>query len=68
MRLAEGIVDLQAEIQAIRRDIHAHPELCFAEHRTAAIVADKLKAWGLEVHTGLGGTGVACQIGLGVEA
>jgi hippurate hydrolase len=58
MRLAEGIVDLQAEIQAIRRDIHAHPELCFAEHRTAAIVADKLKAWGLEVHTGLGGTGV----------
>ncbi len=58
MRLAEGIVDLQAEIQAIRRDIHAHPELCFAEHRTAAIVADKLKAWGLAVHTGLGGTGV----------
>ncbi len=58
MRLAEGIVDLQAEIQAIRRDIHAHPELCFAEHRTAAIVAEKLKAWGLAVHTGLGGTGV----------
>ncbi|MGE0801444.1 MAG: M20 aminoacylase family protein [Lautropia sp.] len=49
---------MQAEIQAIRRDIHAHPELRFEEHRTAAIVAGKLRDWGYEVITGLGGTGV----------
>ena len=58
MRLAEGILDLQSEIQAIRRDLHAHPELRFEEHRTAAVVAAKLRAWGLEVVEGIGGTGV----------
>jgi amidohydrolase len=58
MLLAEGMLELQAEIQAIRRDIHAHPELRFEEHRTAALVADKLRAWGYEVATGIGGTGV----------
>jgi amidohydrolase len=58
VRLAEGILALQPEIQAIRRDLHAHPELRFEEHRTARIVADRLRAWGLEVHTGIGGTGV----------
>ncbi|MEP9400418.1 M20 aminoacylase family protein [Sphingomonas sp. VNH70] len=47
-----------ADLVAIRRDIHAHPELGFAEHRTAAIVADALRAAGLEVATGIGGTGV----------
>ena len=54
MLLAEGILDLQAEIQAIRRDIHAHPELRFEEHRTAAMVARKLADWGYEVTTGIG--------------
>lgn len=58
MMLAEGILDLQSEIQSIRRDIHAHPELCYQEHRTAALVAAKLAAWGIEVTTGVGGTGV----------
>ena len=58
MLLAEGILDLQAEIQAIRRDIHAHPELRFEEHRTATVVAEKLSAWGYEVTTGIGGTGL----------
>jgi amidohydrolase len=58
MLLAEGILDLQAEIQAIRRDIHAHPELRFEEHRTAGVVAEKLAAWGYEVTTGIGGTGL----------
>jgi hippurate hydrolase len=42
----------------IRRDIHAHPELAFAEHRTAELVACHLEAAGLEVHRGIGGTGV----------
>jgi len=41
-----------------RRDFHAHPELGFAEHRTAARVAELLAGFGLEVHRGLGGTGV----------
>ena len=43
---------------AWRRDIHAHPELGFEEHRTSSLVAEKLKGWGLEVHQGLGRTGV----------
>lgn len=47
-----------AELTALRRDLHAHPELGFAEHRTAAIVADRLRKAGLEVETGIGGTGV----------
>jgi len=46
------------EFTAIRRDIHAHPEIGFTETRTAAMVAEKLRGWGLEVHTGIGGTGV----------
>ena len=42
-----------------RRDFHAHPEIGFQDkHRTSSIVADKLAAWGLEVHTGIGRTGV----------
>jgi amidohydrolase len=49
---------LAADAIALRRDLHAHPELGFAEHRTAGIVAERLTALGLEVHTGIGGTGV----------
>jgi amidohydrolase len=51
----EGFAD---ELTAIRRDLHAHPEIGFEEVRTSGIVADKLKGWGIEVHRGLGGTGV----------
>jgi amidohydrolase len=50
--------ELAADAVALRRDLHAHPELGFAEHRTAGIVAERLTALGLEVHTGIGGTGV----------
>ncbi len=46
------------ELTAIRRDLHAHPEIGFEEHRTSGIVAEKLQQWGIEVHRGLGGTGV----------
>ena len=50
-----GLLD---EITSLRRDIHAHPELAFAEHRTAALVADALEASGIETHRGIGRTGV----------
>jgi len=46
------------ELAAIRRDLHAHPEIGFEEVRTSGIVAEKLAQWGIEVHRGLGGTGV----------
>jgi hippurate hydrolase len=50
------------EVVAIRRDLHAHPELGFEEHRTAALVAGRLRDLGLEVHTGIGGTGVVALL------
>ncbi len=46
------------EFISLRRDIHQHPELAFDEHRTAALVADKLEGWGYRVTRGIGGTGV----------
>lgn len=59
MRGAVGFVNQQHEsLTAIRRDLHAHPELGFEEHRTAALVAERLHQWGIEVHTAIGKTGV----------
>ncbi|MFH7042053.1 M20 aminoacylase family protein [Paucibacter sp. JuS9] len=52
------VADLLPALVALRQDIHAHPELAFTEHRTAALVAAALKELGLEVHEGIGGTGV----------
>jgi len=51
----------------LRRDIHRHPELAFQERRTAALVAAQLGAWGYEVTTGLGGTGVVGQLKRGTS-
>jgi len=56
------------EFTRIRRDIHRHPELAFDEHRTSALVADKLASWGYAVTTGLGGTGVVGQLRRGGSA
>jgi amidohydrolase len=47
-----------AELVATRRDLHAHPELGFQEHRTAGLAAERLAALGYEVRTGVGRTGV----------
>ena len=58
MKLIDPIVEFQAELQQIRRDIHAHPELCFEEQRTSEIIAQKLTEWGIPVIRGLGITGV----------
>jgi hippurate hydrolase len=46
-----------APLVALRRDIHAHPELCFEEVRTADVIAEALTGWGIPVHRGLGKTG-----------
>lgn len=54
----DPILAFHSEIQQIRRDIHAHPELCFEEHRTSDVVAGKLQEWGIPVIRGLGSTGV----------
>jgi hippurate hydrolase len=58
MQLIESILADAAAITAIRRDIHAHPELKFEEHRTADLIARCLGDWGIPIHRGLGGTGV----------
>ncbi|MBV7428969.1 MULTISPECIES: M20 aminoacylase family protein [unclassified Acidovorax] len=54
----EGIAAFIHEFQALRRDLHQHPELSFQEHRTSAIVAERLASWGYEVATGIAGTGL----------
>ena len=56
--MMDTINTYHAELTAIRRDIHAHPEMGLEETRTAALVAAKLRAWGIEVTEGVGITGV----------
>jgi hippurate hydrolase len=59
MPIVNRFADYQADLVAWRRDLHAHPELLFDVHRTAALVADKLRSFGIdEVTTGIGRTGV----------
>ncbi len=58
MKLIDPIVQFHAELQQIRRAIHAYPELCYAEHRTSSLVAEKLQEWGIPILRGLGGTGI----------
>lgn len=58
MQLIDTILGQAAGIARLRRDIHAHPELCFQEVRTADLVAQRLTEWGIEVHRGMGTTGV----------
>ncbi|WP_029008064.1 M20 aminoacylase family protein [Azospirillum halopraeferens] len=58
VELVPGVAALETEMRAWRHDLHAHPETAFEEHRTGDVVAEKLASFGLEVHRGLGGTGV----------
>ncbi len=58
MNVIDSIAAHAPAMAALRRDIHAHPELCFEEVRTAELVAKKLADWGIPVHRGLGTTGV----------
>ena len=78
MKIIDSLVADAEDIAVLRRDIHAHPELCFEELRTANVVAGKLTAWGIPVHRGMGTTGVigivhgrdggACGRGVGLRA
>lgn len=78
MKLNDSILSQAAALAQIRRDIHAHPELCFEEVRTADLVAQKLTEWGIPIHRGMGKTGVvgivhgrdggACGRGIGLRA
>jgi len=58
MNLIEPILADAAAITALRREIHAHPELCFQEVRTADLIAKALTDWGIPIHRGMGTTGV----------
>jgi hippurate hydrolase len=58
MNMLEPISAGAAAIETLRRDIHAHPELCFQEQRTSDLIARTLTEWGIPVRRGLGGTGV----------
>ncbi|MEN3364869.1 MAG: hypothetical protein V7606_2143 [Burkholderiales bacterium] len=58
MKLIDPIIQFHSELRQIRRDIHAHPELCFEERRTSDVIAGKLTEWGIPVMRGMGGTGV----------
>jgi amidohydrolase len=62
MKLLPEVLESVDLIKAIRRDIHAHPELCFQENRTADKVAQQLESWGIQIHRGLGKTGVVGTI------
>ena len=67
MNLIDPIVAFHSELQEIRRNIHAHPELCYEEQRTADVVAEKLTAWNIPVIRGMGVTGVVGVIKRGTS-
>ena len=58
MSLIDKIRTYQDDLTAIRHDLHANPELGLEEHRTSEVVAKMLESWGIEVHRGIGRTGV----------
>jgi amidohydrolase len=65
MPIIDQIRAFRDEMTAWRRDIHAHPETAFEEHRTSDVVAGMLSAFGLEVHRGLASTGVVGTLRVG---
>lgn len=63
--IAASLEDLLPDLVALRHDLHANPELAFEERRTAGIVASALRLLGLQVHEGIGGTGVVGSLHCG---
>ena len=68
MKIIDSIAQAAPAIAALRRDIHAHPELCFEEKRTSDLIAEQLTQWGIPVHRGLGRTGVVGIVKQGSSA
>ncbi len=65
MNMIDSLKAEAAEMVAVRREIHAHPELGFEELRTSELVAKRLTEWGITVHRGLASTGVVGEIKAG---
>ena len=61
-QILETVQTIEPELIAIRHDLHAHPETGFEEHRTAAIVAERLRRLGLDVTDSVGRTGVVATL------
>jgi len=68
MPVHNRIAAFTPEMTEWRRDLHAHPELAFEEHRTSQVVADKLASWGIEVTRGIAGTGLVGTLRAGTSA
>ena len=68
MRIIPEIRAFKGDLVAWRRDLHAHPELAYREHRTAGIVAERLRGWGIDVDRGLADTGVVGTLSRGEGA
>ncbi len=68
MNIIADIDRQKSALIALRRDLHAHPELCFQERRTADIVALKLTDWGIPIHRGMGTTGVVGIVKAGTSS
>ena len=62
MKLIDRIQDYAEDLTAIRRDLHAYPELGFEEVRTSGVVASLLESWGIETHRNIGKTGVVAVL------
>jgi amidohydrolase len=63
--LLSRIHELAEQMREVRHDLHRHPELAYGEKRTAALVAKLLREWGIEVHEGIGKTGLVGVIAAG---
>ncbi|MEO6293816.1 MAG: M20 aminoacylase family protein [Burkholderiaceae bacterium] len=68
MKIIDAITTQAASISAVRRQIHANPELCFKEVQTADLVAAKLTEWGIPIHRGMGTTGVVGIVKNGISS
>lgn len=66
-KVKEEVLALKDEVISLRRDIHMHPEIGFEEKRTSSLVAKYLQELGIEVHTGIAGTGVVGLLKGGTE-
>lgn len=62
LRIPDAVSAQGGMMRMLRRDLHKHPELAFCEYRTAGRVAEQLKALGLDVYEGIGGTGVVARL------